>query len=160
MKHLISAYFVTIAATLSLLSSCASPAGHSPVDPSEPHAILTTKAILKSAFPLVQSNTIVKEIDGVVPPFIRWDDTFRIAPGRHVLGLQNTGGSLGALVLMTLNAEAGQTYVVKSDQIGGLKMKFWIENKATGAIVASKEADLQIVPTQRYTPIFIPLPAG
>ena len=103
------------------------------------------------------SQTIVKEIDGEAPPFMRWDDIFRIAPGQHVLGLQNTGDSLGALALMTLNAEAGQTYVVKSDQAGGLKMKFWIENKSTGSIVASKEADLQIVPSSGYTPIFIPM---
>ena len=157
MKTTLVTAFVSIA--LVLLNSCANPSTYSSVPASQPHAVLTTKQIVKSPFPLVVSTTLVEEIDGKQPNHWRWGNTFRLSPGRHKLGLRNSSSSLGGLAVIDLNAHPGKTYVAKSDQGEGMKMKFWIEEKDTGKVAASKEAELQIVPRQ-YTPTYIFLPAG
>ena len=148
-----------VSTALILLNSCANQSTYRSVAVSQPHAVLTTKKIVKNPFPLVISSTLVEEIDGKRPNYWRWDDTFRLSPGRHKLGLRNATSSLGSLALIELDALPGKTYVAKSDQGEGMKMKFWIEDKETGKVAASKDAALQIVP-QPYAPSYILLPAG
>lgn len=148
-----------VSAVLILLNSCADPSTYRSVPASQPHAVLTTKKIVKNPFPLEISATSVAEIDGKKPNSWRWDDTFRLSPGRHQLGLRNLSFNLRAHTMIELDAVPGKTYVAKSDQSKGMKMKFWIEEKETGKVAASKETEMQFVP-QHYTPTYIFLPAG
>lgn len=139
------------------LASCAGSGTYSSVSTTQPHAIVKTEKIYKSAFPLVISATGILEIDGKAPNYWRWDDTFRVSPGTRTLGLQNYGFNSTAMTIMSFNALAGKTYLVKSDESSGLKIKFWIEEKESKQIVASKEAARQPNPRTQSVPIFIPV---
>jgi hypothetical protein len=129
------------------------------VPASQPHATFKTARVVKHPLPYVASFTGVLEIDGKEPAFMRWDDTFRVTPGQHVVGLQNYGQTHTGLATVIFKAEQGKTYQAKSDAVG-MKIKFWIEEQDTKRAVGGAEAPRQAVTTIPSAPIFIPIPAN
>ncbi len=152
MKHIIS---VIVFLTLNLLVSCGTNVYNS-VPVSQPHALLKPELTLGN-FLAVAGSTQILEIDGRNPSYWRMNDTFRIAPGKHSVGLIGQEGALNSMAMLDFTAAAGKTYIAKSDQAGGLKMKFWIEERDSKNVVATSLGNLQVSPRPTYTPIFIPV---
>ena len=141
--------------TLSLLASCGTNVYHS-VSASQPHAVLKPELTLGN-FLAVAGSTQILEIDGRNPSYWRMNDSFRVAPGRHSVGLIGQENGLNSMAMLDFTATAGKTYIAKSDQTSGLKMKFWIEENDSKKVVATSLGNLQVTPRPTYTPIYIPV---
>ncbi|WP_193212859.1 hypothetical protein [Luteolibacter marinus] len=145
--------FVSVA-----LASCATgPGDFREVPASQAHATLKPGRVVKMILPFEASDTAIVSIDGRRPVYMRWDNTFRIEPGRRAVVLSHLGRSDAGEGEIVLNATEGRTYVAKSDVIG-MNIRFWIEDES-GGTVARKEVPRE--PRSRTTPmpVIVPLPA-
>ena len=82
-----------LAAPALFVSCTGGPNNFKEVPASQPHATFKTARVVKHPLPYVASFTGVLEIDGKEPAYMRWDDTFRITPGQHVVCLLYTSPS-------------------------------------------------------------------
>lgn len=141
---------------LALLPSCGTNVFQS-VPSDQPHAILKPEVTLGNYLTTLIGTTQIIEIDNHQPSYWRMGDTFRISPGEHSIGLLGLEASMTSMVVLKFTAQEGKTYIAKSDKNGGLKMKFWIEEKDSKQIVATILGNLQLQPPSTYPPIFIPV---
>lgn len=123
----------------------------------QPHAVLTTKALVREPIPIAFSRLTVVQLDGK-PPGDRRGDHFRLSPGQHVVQLRCVSGQSMAVVDLNFKAEAGQTYVARARR-PQVDVRFWLENKATGEVVDSKMIPLRINPNAAplVVPVIMPL---
>jgi hypothetical protein len=122
----------------------------------QPHAVLKPEVTVGNFIAGVGTTQIL-EIDGQNPSFWRMNDTFRVAPGKHSVGLIGRERAFNSMTVLNFNATNGKTYIAKSDQAGGLQMKFWIEEKGSKNVVATSSGNLRFSPRSTYTPIFVPI---
>jgi len=141
--------------TLPLLASCATNVFTS-VPLNQPHAVIKPEVTLGN-FLAGNGTTQILEIDGRNPSYWRINDSYRVTPGKHTVGLLGLERGLNSMSILDFTAKEGKTYIAKSDQAGGLKMKFWIEEKDSKNIVGTSMGVLQVSPQSSYTPIFIPI---
>ena len=144
--------------SVALVSCATGPGDFREVPASQAHAILKPGRVIKMILPFEASDTAIVSIDRNRPVYMRWDNTFRIEPGRHVVVLSHLGSSDGGDCDIILDAADGQTYVAKSDAIG-MNIRFWIED-ASGSIVAKKEVPREPRVRTAPMPVIVPLPAS
>ncbi|MCU0750432.1 MAG: hypothetical protein MUF13_12890 [Akkermansiaceae bacterium] len=141
---------------LSILASCGTNVFQS-VPQSQPHAVVKPEVTIRNYIGSFGGTTYIHEIDGKKLSDWRMGNTFRVHPGTHTLGLVGSEGAIASFQMITFTAEAGKTYIAKSDQAAGMTMKFWIEEKETAKVVATAIGKIQIRQQSTYTPIYIPI---
>lgn len=156
MRHLGAAGSLLICA---LLMSCAGSGGVWLVPQGQPHAEFKAQSITKEAFAGRSSRTYIRKINGkgVEDPLA----VYRVSPGPVRLAVENLEGTLSGQGEIVFQAKEGRSYLVKSDQAAGMKVKFWVEDAVTQTELAASFSALEISDEKRprpsYVPIFIPV---
>ncbi len=94
-----------------------------------------------------ESHLQIARLDGVKQPhFGTKDQILKLTPGRHTVGLEYRAGRGGFTAReLAFEAEPGLTYALR-EQLNGYAVRFWIEEAATGKVVADTQPKLEQSP--------------
>jgi hypothetical protein len=145
-----------------LLSACASSRNNNYYPPhlSPGHKLAT---LAGSAAPPVSSQeraiAYVAKVNGqfVYDAKRTVSQPIELKPGVHEVGLAWNQDNLYATVVMTLNAEPGQRYVIRHEPLTGSQVKLWIENEATHAAVTEAKIVAAAAPFSSSSAAIAPL---
>src|SRR4051812_35393309 len=107
---------LTISLIVPWIASCGT-SGFEPSSRDQPYAVLKPEVTVGNFINNGSGTTTIVEIDGKKPTFWRMNDSFRVPPGSHEVGLLATEGRFMSMGIVRFTAAAGKTYSAKSDQV-------------------------------------------